>query len=72
MCSYHRCATDDLRHTHRQWNAKRLLKALFRLRRVSALKTSSPNGIHLIGLAPQNAVTSVSAGHEPICGPGWT
>jgi len=41
----------------------RLLKALFRLRRVSALKTSSLTGMHPIELASGSEATSVSAGH---------
>jgi hypothetical protein len=31
-----------------------------------------PNGMHTIGWRVKNVATSVSAGHRPICGPGWT
>jgi hypothetical protein len=47
-------------------------EGLFRLRIGSRPQDLIPNGTYTIGLAPGSGATSISAGHEPICGPGWT
>src|SRR5215216_7652400 len=49
----HRCATDDLRHTHDRGTAKRLLKGAIPNSGRKRPQDLIPNGIRPIRLAPQ-------------------